>query len=271
VAHDDNGRAAGETLLELRAVATERKLRDIDLTLRRGEVIGVAGLLGSGRSTLARVIYGMAPLSGGEIRIRGQPVALSNPQDAIAAGIALVPEDRNRQGVIAQHSVAANILLVALDRISRCSWVSRRRSDQVVAEQIKLMRIKTASPDLPVSALSGGNQQKVVIGKWLAMDPEILVLDEPTAGIDIGSKGEIVALIRQMAALGKAILLISSEAAELLAASDRIVVMANGRLARTMTRDELYPEDSAAPRSTERQQDAEHRLQLAIQEANSHD
>jgi ribose transport system ATP-binding protein len=133
------------------------------------------------------------------------------------------------------------------------------------------MRIKTASPDLPVSALSGGNQQKVVIGKWLAMDPDILVLDEPTAGIDIGSKSEIVALIRHMSALGKAILLISSEAAELLAAADRILVMANGRLVRTMTRDDLYPQGDAALEPAERQQAAEHRLQLAIQEANAHD
>lgn len=261
----------GETVLEARSLSTGRKLHGIDLALRRGEVIGVAGLLGSGRSTLARAIYGLEPLSSGEIHVKGQPVQLTGPQDAIAAGIALVPEDRNRQGVVAQHSVASNIIMVALDRISRRSWISRRRAEQVVTEQIKLMRIKAASPDLPVSALSGGNQQKVVIGKWLAMDPDILILDEPTAGIDIGSKSEIVALIRQMARLGKAILLISSEAAELLAASDRILVMANGRLARTVSRDELYPSNGSAREPGERQQYAEHRLQLAIQEANAHD
>jgi ribose transport system ATP-binding protein len=263
------GAAPGEALLELRGISTERKLQGIDLTLRRGEVVGVAGLLGSGRSTLARVIYGMEPVSAGEIRVMGRKFELNRPQDAIAAGIALVPEDRNRQGVIAAHSVAANLILVALDRISRKSWISRRESASLVSAQMRQMRIKADSPDTPVRALSGGNQQKVVIGKWLAMDPDILVLDEPTAGIDIGSKAEIVALIREMARRGKAILLISSESAELLAAADRIVIMRDGRITRELRRDALDPAAGEHGDPALRQQ-AEHRLQMAIQETGTH-
>ena len=255
----------GEPLVELRAVCGARKPQNVDLVIHRGEVVGVAGLLGSGRSSLARVLCGIDPLVGGEIRIRGKPVRIANPRDAISHGIALIPEDRRRQGFVAEHSVARNICLSVLGKISKYSWVLTGKARQLADEQIARLRVKTASRDSPVGTLSGGNAQKVVIAKWLAAEPEVLVLDEPTAGIDIGSKGEIVALIRDLAKQGKAILILSSELAELLAASDRIVVMSNGELVRDISRRELDATTADARDPSERLQLAERQLQLALQ------
>ena len=255
----------GEPLVELRGVSGPRKPRNIDLTLYRGEVVGVAGLLGSGRSARVRVLCGIDPLVSGEIRIKGRPVQIDNPRDAIANRIALIPEDRRRQGFIADHSVASNICLPVLDRLSRYSWVRRAAAGQLAADLIKRLRVKTASADAEVRTLSGGNAQKVVIAKWLATEPEVLVLDEPTAGIDIGSKAEIVALIRDLASQGKAVLILSSELSELLAASDRIVVMADGRLVRDMTRTEFDVNATEGTDPADRLQLAEQQLQIALQ------
>ena len=257
--------ALGEPLVELRGVSGPRKPRDVDLVVHRGEVVGVAGLLGSGRSALARVLCGIDPLTSGEIRIAGKPVRISNPRDAIAAGIALIPEDRRRQGFVAEHSVASNICLPVLDKLSRHSWILADKAKQLADTQIKRLRVKTASPDSPIRTLSGGNAQKVVIAKWLAAEPRVIVLDEPTAGIDIGSKSEIVALIRELASQGKAVVIISSELAELLAASDRIVVMSNGELVRDISREELEAVTAGAADAAQRQQLAERWLQLALQ------
>jgi len=254
----------GETILELDRVSGVFKPRDVSLTLRRGEVLGLAGLLGSGRSSLARVIAGIEPIISGEIRIYGRTTRIAGPGDAVRKGIALLPEDRIRQGLVVEHSVGSNIVLPVLDRVSRWSWVSGSAADRAASDQIEGLRIKTPSTESPVRALSGGNQQKVVLAKCLAANPDILVLDEPTAGIDIGSKSEIVALIRALARSGKAILLISSELGELLAASDRIAVMANGRIVADVARralDTEGTETATAPRA------AEHRLQAMLQEA----
>ena len=228
-------------------------------------MVGVAGLLGSGRSALARVLCGVDPLASGEIAVAGRPVRIASPRDAIAAGIALIPEDRRRQGFVASHSVASNICLPVLDRVSRGGWIDRGAARELADRQIAKLRVKTASPEAAVSTLSGGNAQKVVIAKWLAAEPEVLVLDEPTAGIDIGSKGEIVALIRDLAAQGKAILILSSELAELLAACDRIVVMSDGRLVRDIPSRELSEVMGAASEPAERLQLAERHLQMALQ------
>jgi ribose transport system substrate-binding protein len=255
----------GEPLVELRGVSGPRKPRNVDLVVSRGEVVGVAGLLGSGRSALARVLCGIDPLVSGEIRIAGKPVRITSPRDAIAAGIALIPEDRRRQGFVAEHSVASNICLPVLDRLSRFSWVLADKAARLAEEQIRRLRVKTASPDSAVRTLSGGNAQKVVIAKWLAAEPRVLVLDEPTAGIDIGSKSEIIVLIRELASQGKAVIILSSELAELLAASDRIVVMSNGELVRDISRQELDAATAGATDPAERQQLAERQLQLALQ------
>ena len=257
----------GEVLLELRGVSGKYKPENVKLAVHRGEVVGLAGLLGSGRSSLARVIAGIEPAVSGEILIKGKAVKIANPGDAIGAGVALVPEARATQGIIPAHSVASNMTLAVLDRVSMAGFVDPEKVRSVTDGMIKRLSVKTASRDHAVSTLSGGNQQKVVIGKWLATDPDILVLDEPTAGIDIGSKSEIIRLVRELAASGKAILFISSELSELLAACDRILVMSEGRMCADIPRELL--DDVGIPEhdTAHRLQAAEQRLQIEIQEA----
>ncbi len=255
----------GEVLLEARGISGAHKPKDVSFTLHRGEVVGLAGLLGSGRSSLARVIAGIEPATAGEVRIRGAAAAIRTPSDAIAAGVALVPEARATQGVIPAHSVAANMVMSVLGRISAKGVVNRAKAQQIADDMISRLQIKTASRDHAVSTLSGGNQQKVVIGKWLATDPDILVLDEPTAGIDIGSKSEIIRLVRDLAAQGKGIVMISSELSELLTACDRILVMADGRAHQMIDRATL--DDPADPDPGHRLQAAERQLQIEIQKA----
>ena len=255
----------GEVLLEARGLSGAHKPHDISFALHRGEVLGLAGLLGSGRSSLARVIAGIEPAKAGELRIRGEAVSIRSPADAIEAGVALVPEARATQGIIPAHSVASNIVLAVLNRISAKGVVDRAKAQKISDEMIARLQIKTASRDHAVSTLSGGNQQKVVIGKWLATDPDILVLDEPTAGIDIGSKSEIIRLVRDLAAQGKGIVMISSELSELLTACDRILVMADGRAHQMIDRAAL--DDPAEPDPGHRLQAAERQLQIEIQKA----
>ena len=255
----------GEVLLEARGLSGAHKPHDISFALHRGEVLGLAGLLGSGRSSLARVIAGIEPAKAGELRIRGEVVSIRKPADAIQAGVALVPEARATQGIIPAHSVASNIVLAVLNRISAKGVVDRAKAQKITDEIIARLQIKTASRDHAVSTLSGGNQQKVVIGKWLATDPDILVLDEPTAGIDIGSKSEIIRLVRDLAAQGKGIVMISSELSELLTACDRILVMADGRAHQMIDRATL--DDPAEPDLGHRLQAAERQLQIEIQKA----
>jgi ribose transport system ATP-binding protein len=255
----------GEVLLEARGLSGGHKPHDVSFALHRGEVLGLAGVLGSGRSSLARLIAGIEPATAGELRIRGEAVSIRKPSDAIAAGVALVPEARATQGIITAHSVASNIVLAVLNRISAKGVVDRAKVQKISDEMIARLQIKTASRDHAVSSLSGGNQQKVVISKWLATDPDILVLDEPTAGIDIGSKSEIIRLVRDLAAQGKGIVMISSELSELLTACDRILVMADGRAHQMIDRATL--DDPAEPDPGHRLQAAERQLQIEIQKA----
>jgi ribose transport system ATP-binding protein len=253
----------GDVLVELEDVSGAYKPRDVHLRLRRGQILGIAGLLGSGRSSLARIICGLDPLASGEIRLAGRPTRMTGADDAIRHGIVLIPEDRIRQGVIADHSVSSNICLPVLGRLSTLSWVSNTKARSLTDGQIAKLRIKTASRDSAVRSLSGGNQQKVVLAKWLAADPDVLVLDEPTAGIDIGSKSEIIGLIRELARAGKGIILISSELTELLAASDRILLMAEGRITGEIARRDFVDAEGEADHVG----DAERRLQVMLQQA----
>ncbi len=257
----------GEVLLELRNVSGKYKPENISFAVHRGEVVGLAGLLGSGRSALARVIAGIEPAKSGQILINGKLVAIHKPGDAIAAGVALVPEARATQGIIPAHSVASNMTLAILDSISAAGFVDADKVRSVTDHMIERLSVKTASRDHAVSTLSGGNQQKVVIGKWLATDPDILVLDEPTAGIDIGSKSEIIKLVRDLAAAGKAIVFISSELSELLTACDRIVVLSEGRMFADIPRERLDDPAIDANDTAHRLQAAEQRLQIEIQDA----
>jgi ribose transport system ATP-binding protein len=258
--------ALGEPLLELCNVSGSVKPKHVDLVVHRGEVVGLAGLLGSGRSALARVIAGVDPIVSGEIKVAGKPIAIASPGDAIDAGMALIPEDRLRQGVIVEHSVLANVTLAMLDRLSSLTFLSNDRARRLTDAQIAGLHIKAASRDSAVRTLSGGNQQKVVLAKWLATEPHILVLDEPTAGIDIGSKSEIIRLVRELARAGKAILMISSELSEMLSACDRIAVLSGGRIVEMLSRAELDDPD-AGDDPVLRLQAAERKLQIAIQKA----
>lgn len=269
ILRDDTARK--NVLLELRNVSGLNKPQNLDLTVHAGEVVGVAGLLGSGRSAIARLLFGVDPKASGEILIAGEPVKINGPAEAIAHGIALIPEDRLRQGVILEHSVADNIALSVLDRISKRGWISKQKWSDLAAEKIKSLKVKTASAAASVRTLSGGNQQKVVLAKWLATDPRIVIFDEPTAGIDIGSKSEIIQLIRELAREGKAIIVISSELNELLAACDRILVMSNGRLLRDMRRQEFEDPTGGRHTAADNMQFAEHKLQTILQEVRNND
>lgn len=255
----------GDVLLELSVVTGPHKPENVSFALHRGEVLGLAGLLGSGRSALARVIAGIEPAIAGDIRIKGQKAAIRRPADAIAQGIALVPEARATQGIIPAHSVADNMVMSVVGRITTRGIVDRAMVRSVADQMIQRLSIKTASRDHAVSTLSGGNQQKVVIGKWLATEPEILILDEPTAGIDIGSKAEIIRLVRDLAQAGKGVIVISSELSELLTACDRILVMADGRAHQMLDRADLDDPSGSDPEHA--LQAAERRLQIEIQKA----
>ncbi|MEA3537175.1 sugar ABC transporter ATP-binding protein [Rhizobium sp. CC-YZS058] len=257
----------GEVLLEVSDLSGVHKPDHVSFTLHAGEVLGLAGLLGSGRSSLARLLAGIEPAASGSIQIRGRAATIRKPGDAIANGVALVPEARATQGIIPAHTVASNMVLAVIERLSRAGLVDRKAVADLTDKQISRLSIKTASRDHAVSTLSGGNQQKVVIGKWLATDPDILILDEPTAGIDIGSKAEIIRLVRDLAASGKAVIMISSELSELLTACDRILVMADGRVHADLPRETFDDPTVPAEDMAHRLQAAEQKLQTEIQRA----
>ena len=230
-------------LLEARGLTTATKLRGVDFLLRRGEILGLAGLMGSGRTELARVLFGIDHLDAGELILAGEPITIANPRDAIARGVGLIPEDRRVQGLILEHSVRENFLLPLLDRLSRAGFVDDAEGDRRTDSFVTRLSIKTRSTNQPIGTLSGGNQQKVVIAKWLGTEPRILIMDEPTAGVDIGTKGEIVDMIRAFADQGNSVILISSELPELLAVSDRILILRDGRIDREMDRNEIHREE----------------------------
>ena len=200
--------SGGHTLLEVRGLVTGTKLRGVDLELREGEILGLAGLMGSGRTELCRALFGIDPIQSGEVLVRGRRRSIRGPEDAIAAGFALIPEDRRAQGLILDHSVRENLLLPALDRLSRGGFVDDGAGTRLAESLVKKLTIRLRSVSQPVRLLSGGNQQKVVIAKWLATEPRILIMDEPTAGVDIGTKGEIVEMIRAFAEAGNGVIII---------------------------------------------------------------
>jgi ribose transport system ATP-binding protein len=239
-------------LLELRGVTAGPRVRDVTFTVGRGEIVGLAGLMGSGRTELARVLFGIDPLQSGEIVLGGQQLSLSGPPDAIAAGIALIPEDRRAQGLVLEHSVRENLTLPLLDRMRRGPLLDDGKGRSLARRLIERFAVKVADPDRPVRLLSGGNQQKVVIAKWLGTEPSVLVMDEPTAGVDVGTKNEILQTIRDLADQGMAVLVISSEYPELLAVSDRVVVLREGAVHRVLDRADIPDENN---------------LQLAVQGA----
>jgi len=222
-------RPRGAAVLSLRGVGCHASgVHNITLEIRSGEVLGLAGLVGAGRTELARVLFGITPADAGEISLKGKPLEIRSPRDAIAAGIGYLPEDRRRHGVILELSVAANITLGILPRLFPRTWLRHSTERQVADEYCQDLAVKTTSVDAPTNSLSGGNQQKVALARWLATKPKVLILDEPTQGVDIGAKAEFHKLIRRLAARGLAVLMISSDLPEVLGMSDRIAVMRGG-------------------------------------------
>ncbi len=233
----------GEVVIELRHFGCSALgVKDVNLAVRAGEIVGLAGLVGAGRTELARAIFGLTPADQGEVLLGGKAVFIDSPQKAIERGIAYLPEDRRRHGVILDMPISANMTLAALEKLSRFGAFDFQREMAIAADYTARLGIKTPAIFSPAATLSGGNQQKVALSRWLAIKPSVLILDEPTQGIDVGAKSEIHALMVELAAQGAAILMISSELAEILGMSDRIAVMRGGQLAGLMNRAEATQE-----------------------------
>ena len=227
----DSSRSAAECVLELTDVRPGGGVGEVSLTLHRGEILGLGGLVGAGRTAVLRTIFGIDQCAGGRIEVEGKRVALKTPRDAIAAGIALVPEDRKHEGLILELDTVDNLTIAHRDRLSPRGLRRRGEEQRVARAQRDRLGIRAASLDVPTSTLSGGNQQKVVLGKWLAAGGQILLLDEPTRGVDISARQEIYALLAQLVVEGVSVLMVSSDSEELLGLSDRILVFLNGAIA----------------------------------------
>jgi ABC-type sugar transport system ATPase subunit len=234
--------------LEVRSLSRAGVLHDLSFSVRRGEILGIAGLVGSGRTELAQCLFGVDRIDAGEIRVDGQPMRLDSPRDAVAHGIVLLTENRKKQGLFLAMSVLENITLPVLNApqgaadLLRAGIIRRGKQRQVAAEYVRKLRVKTPSLEQDVGNLSGGNQQKAVLAKWLAVNPKIIIFDEPTRGIDVGAKTEIYQLMEALLRQGIAIIMISSELPEILALSDRILVLSKGRITESFTRQEADQE-----------------------------
>lgn len=232
-----------ELVLEAIDLHDGRELLGVNLRLHRGEILGVAGLVGAGRTALAETLFGIRPAVAGEVRVEGQSLKLNSPAEAIRVGMGFVPEDRKLQGLFMNMAVRENIVLSAMDKVTHWGFVNFARADQLAGEVVERLDIRTPSLRQRVRNLSGGNQQKVIIARWLTLKPRVLILDEPTRGIDVGAKREIHALMNQLAQEGVGVLMISSELPEILGVSDRILVMHEGRVTGEFARDQATQDD----------------------------
>ncbi len=234
--------AIQDVVLSVRNITRHNQFEEISFDVKSGEILGVAGLMGAGRTEIMHAIFGDTQIDSGEIHMLGNKVRFQSPKDAIRSGIALVTEDRKGEGLVLPLSIRHNTTLPTLDQVTRRSFVEGRREKQIVDKIVQMLRIKAPSPEQKVQNLSGGNQQKVVLGKWMLANPKVLILDEPTRGIDIGAKSEIYKIITDLAKQGMAIIMISSELPELIGMSDRILVVHRGRIAGELWRDEVTQE-----------------------------
>jgi ribose transport system ATP-binding protein len=232
----------GKEMLRVEGLRRDGKLHDISFSVHAGEILGIAGLVGAGRTELVRAIFGADPIDGGRIFVEGKEVRIRNPRDAVRHGIALLTEDRKTQGLVLLMSVRDNITLASLDRLTRGLFTSAAKEQELSNGFIQSLAIKTPNQQQLVMNLSGGNQQKIVLAKWLATHPKVLIFDEPTRGIDVGAKVEIYRLMNELARRGVAILMVSSELPEVLGMSDRIMVIHEGRVAGFLNRDEANQE-----------------------------
>jgi ribose transport system ATP-binding protein len=232
----------GEVVLEVRDLARDGILAPVNLSVRAGEILGVAGLMGSGRTEMARAIFGADPTDGGRVRVAGRRLAQQDPSDSIAAGLGFITEDRKQQGLLLQRSVAENITLTCLDEISRLGMLDLDAESDRARGLVERLRIRAASLSQEIASLSGGNQQKVILARWLAARCRVLLFDEPTRGIDVGAKAEIYELIGELVEQGVAVVLISSEMPELLGLADRVAVLHEGTLQGVLPRTEASQE-----------------------------
>jgi ribose transport system ATP-binding protein len=232
----------GEPVISIKSISTDKGIRDVSFQIHRGEVVGLFGLVGAGRTEVARAIFGIDKIISGEIFLKDQKVEIQNPKVAIANGIAFATEDRKSQGLILGMSVKENITLPNLPAITVFTFIKHHAEKQLVEEYAKKLNIKTPTIDQEALKLSGGNQQKVVLARWLCAKPKVLILDEPTQGIDVGAKQEIYLLINELVKQGLAILMISSEMPEILAMSDRVLVMHRGKITGEFSKQDASPE-----------------------------
>ena len=231
-----------DVVLEVKGLTGRTRIRDVSFVLHRGEILGLAGLVGAGRTEVAQAIFGIDRLEAGQIFIEGTRVRLNGPSDAIALGMGMVPEDRKEMGLFLEMALKMNITVAGLGRWSRAGFVNGRQEHGIAVEGVRSLSIHASGVDQLVKSLSGGNQQKAVLARWLALQPRILILDEPTHGIDVGSKAEIYQIMGRLAESGVSILLISSELPEILRVSDRIIVMHEGTIRATLNRDDATQE-----------------------------
>lgn len=229
--------ALGDVALRVEGLTRGSRLRDVTFEVRKGEILGLAGLVGAGRTETLRAIFGADPLDEGRIDRGGDPLVIGNPRDAVRAGIGMIPEDRKEQALLLTQPVRTNISLATLSRFARRTWIDEARERAAAADLRTRLDVRSHSLDQAAAELSGGNQQKVVIGRWLLRDCEVLLFDEPTRGIDVGAKVAVYKVLNELAARGKAIVLVSSELPELMALCDRIAVISAGRLVATFSRD----------------------------------
>ncbi|HTF47203.1 MAG TPA: sugar ABC transporter ATP-binding protein [Pseudonocardia sp.] len=240
--HDELARPApGDVVLEVSGLSSA-DVRDISFQVRAGEIVGLAGLIGAGRTELVRALIGAEPTTAGTVTFQGQQRRFHSPRDAVRAGIGLAPEERKAEALFLQRSVRENTAAAIYDRIRTARVINRKKERATVAQFLDRLRVRTPGMEYPVANLSGGNQQKVVLARWLARNPALLILDEPTRGVDVGAKSEIYAIIHELAAAGIAILMVSSELPEVLGLADRIIVMQNGRITGELTRAEATEE-----------------------------
>jgi ribose transport system ATP-binding protein len=234
---------SAEVVLDVRGLNRGRALKDISFQLRRGEILGFAGLMGAGRTEVARAIFGADPIDSGEVRVNGKPVRINSPGDAVRHGIGYLSEDRKRYGLALGMDVETNVVLASFKKfLSTIGWVNEARIRRTAETYVRSLAIKTPGVRQKVKNLSGGNQQKVIIGKWLTADTDVLIFDEPTRGIDVGAKSEIYKLLNDLARQGKAIIMISSELPEILRMSHRVIVMCEGRITGELPIDEATQE-----------------------------
>lgn len=254
----------GEVLLSVKHLSRGKEFKDISFELRAGEILGIAGMMGAGRSELMSAVFGITKPDSGEIYVKGKKMKLNDPAQSIANGMAMLTEDRKKTGLFLNMCVANNISIPSLKELKKGLFISKNEIDKVCSEQVRNMNVKTPSNDTPVKSLSGGNQQKVLLGRWLHRNPEIMIIDEPTRGIDVGAKSEIHKIICDMAKSGKAIIVISSEMPEIIGISTRVLVISNGRLSAELTKEEDFTQETIMYHAAKQITDKETTVKEAI-------